>query len=122
MTRTAPWSKTILGQPYSKANSRRIVEVAGKIRSIKSKSALSYSQTFLMQCPILDPLFTDDLHIDIDIYYSNRKPDLDESLILDLLQGRVYKNDRQIKSKYIRWHLDKENPRSVISIRLLEDQ
>ena len=39
------------------------------------------------------------------IYYSSRRPDLDESLILDLMQGVIYKNDRQVKQKNIYWGL-----------------
>ena len=35
--------------------------------------------------------------------YASRRPDLDESLILDLLQGHVYENDRQVKEKHIFW-------------------
>ena len=43
----------------------------------------------------------------------------DESLILDLLQGRVFKNDRSIKSKYVEHGLDKEHPHTVIVISSL---
>ena len=39
-----------------------------------------------------------------------------ESLILDLLQGFAYENDRQVKEKHIYWGLDKENPRTQIKI------
>jgi len=48
------------------------------------------------------------------IYYKSRRPDLDESLILDLLQGKAYKNDRAVKIKYIEWGLDREVPRTYI--------
>ncbi len=58
-----------------------------------------------------------DIKATIDIWYKSRRPDLDESLILDLLQGYAYINDRQIKEKHIYWHLDKENPRAVILLR-----
>ena len=51
------------------------------------------------------------------IYYASRRPDLDESLVLDLLQGVTYLNDRQVKEKHIYWGLDKENPRCEISVR-----
>ena len=45
------------------------------------------------------------------IYYASRRPDLDESLILDLLQGLVYLNDRQVKERHVFWGLDKDKPR-----------
>jgi Holliday junction resolvase RusA-like endonuclease len=44
---------------------------------------------------------------------------LDESLILDLLQGLVYKNDRQVKERHTYWGLDPENPRAEIIIEQL---
>lgn len=50
------------------------------------------------------------------IHYASRRPDLDESLILDLMQDMIYVNDRQIKEKHIHWALDKEHPRTVITI------
>jgi hypothetical protein len=37
-------------------------------------------------------------------------------LILDLLQGVAYENDRQVKEKHIYWGLDKENPRCEIKV------
>lgn len=102
----------IYGEPASKANSRRWT---GKF-FIKSEKALKYSAGFRSQCPILDPLLEGDLCVTIHIYYASRRPDLDESLILDLMQGFFYENDRQIKQKHIYWHLDKENPRCQITV------
>jgi Holliday junction resolvase RusA-like endonuclease len=112
----------IHGEPSSKANSRRLVTIAGSPRFIKSKKALSYSKEFDFQCPVRKELFEEDLSIAIKIYYKTRRPDLDESLILDLLQGKIFKNDRSVKSKYIEHGLDKENPRSVIVISSLDNK
>ena len=109
----------ILGEPASKANSRRFVLIGGKPRFIKSKKALVYARDFDLQCPVRRNLFEEDLSIAIKIYYRTRRPDLDESLILDLLEGKVYKNDRSIKSKYVEHGLDKEHPHSVIVISSL---
>lgn len=106
----------IIGEPASKANSRRWT---GKF-FIKSEKALNYSKMFKEQCPVLDPLLEGDLHVDITIWYASRRPDLDESLILDLMQDCIYKNDRQIKSKYIRWGLDKHRPRTLIRVSPLD--
>ena len=101
---------TILGEPASKANSRRLVYMGGRPRFIKSKKALLYSRDFDLQCPV------------IKIYYKTRRPDLDESLILDLLEGKVFKNDRSIKSKYVIHGLDKEHSRSVIVVSSLGNE
>lgn len=106
----------ILGEPASKANSRRVVRYGGISRLIKSQKALTYSELFKQQVRPLDPLMTGDLVVTMNIFYSTRRPDLDESLILDLLQGVVYTNDRQVKEKHIYWGLDKENPRSEIIV------
>ena len=46
--------------------------------------------------------------------------DLDESLILDAMEGFIYKNDRQVKEKHIYWGLDKDNPRAEIEVSKIE--
>jgi len=114
-------SMTIFGEPCSKANSRRLVKSkTGSPMFIKSKKALSYVKSFHNQCKKCDPLITGDVSITIKIYYRSRRPDLDESLILDVMQGFVYKNDRQVKEKHVYWGgVDKENPRAEISVRHL---
>tara|TARA_R100001132_G_C3232993_1_gene66812 strand:+ start:187 stop:642 length:456 start_codon:yes stop_codon:yes gene_type:complete len=113
---------TIEGEPASKANSRRLVLIKGRLVPIKSKKAIEYSKAFEKQCPTLDSLYEEDLAIAIKVIYKSRRPDLDESLVLDLLQGKIYKNDRLIKLKWIEWGLDKEHPRTLIVVGLLEQQ
>jgi len=114
-------SLIIFGEPASKANSRRVVRFGGMSRLIKSKKALSYSDVFLQQCPVLPTLMTSDLRITLHIFYASRRPDLDESLILDLLQGRVYANDRQVKERHCYWGLDAENPRTEMIIEQIPE-
>lgn len=113
----------ILGEPVSKANSRRLVKSkTGRPLFIKSQKALDYCKSFAKQCKKITPLPENDLAVDIKIYYASRRPDLDESLILDCLQGFVYKNDRQVKEKHIVWGgVDKANPRAEICVRHLQD-
>ena len=112
---------TILGEATSKANSRKVVLIKGKIRVIKSQKALDYCKRFALQCPELDDPFDCDLFVEIHIYYASRRPDLDESLILDNMQNKIYKNDRQVKIKHIYWHLDKDNPRAEITVRPIQE-
>ena len=109
------------GEPASKANSRKIVSFGGRPAVIKSDKARKYERTFQSQCPRLDEMMEGDLTVCMRIFYASRRPDLDESLILDLMQGFIYKNDRQVKHKNIFWGLDKENPRSVIRVCPIED-
>lgn len=129
---------TILGEPASKANSREIVMISGKPSSIKSKKALGYERDALMQIPIFARQQLKCLvSVTMRIYYSTERPDLDESLILDILQDRfntvkigdvkvrelvqcgVYCNDRQVREKHIYHAIDKRNPRTTIEIRPL---
>tara|TARA_R110000824_G_scaffold37803_6_gene116076 strand:+ start:510 stop:971 length:462 start_codon:yes stop_codon:yes gene_type:complete len=112
----------IVGEPASKANSRRLVAIGGKPRFIKSKKALNYSKDFKKQCPTRKELFEEDVFVAIKIYYASRRPDLDASLILDLLQDYVYPNDRLVKGQYIEWGLDRKNPRSFIVVTTLDNK
>jgi len=107
----------IEGEPASKANSRRSVLIGGKPRFIKSKKALNYEKMFKDQIQFCKlNCFEGDVGVEIKIFYASRRPDLDESLILDLMQGFAYENDRQVKEKIIKWGLDKQNPRSEIRV------
>lgn len=110
----------IRGEPASKANSRKVVRIAGMSRLIKSQKALTYSQVFKSQAEPLKELIEDDVRVTMFIHYASRRPDLDESLILDLLQGVAYVNDRQVKEKHIYWHLDPSNPRTNIVVEQME--
>lgn len=109
----------IKGEPASKANSRRVVKFGSMSRLIKSQKALDYSEYFRKQITPITPLMSGDIKMHITIYYASRRPDLDESLILDLLQGLVYVNDRQVKERHTYWGLDPENPRAEIIIEQL---
>ena len=111
---------SIYGEPASKANSRRMVTIAGRARFIKSQKAIDYVAGFNKQCPKLDELLEGDVRVTMTIYYKNRRPDLDESVILDCLEGYAYKNDRQVKEKHIYHGLDKENPRAEITVEPIE--
>jgi Holliday junction resolvase RusA-like endonuclease len=106
---------TIFGEPASKANSRRLVTRGGKPMFIKSQKALDYAGAFKRQAPETVPMECD-VKVTMTIYYASRRPDLDESLVLDLLQGVAYLNDRQVKEKHICWALDKDLPRCEIMV------
>ena len=116
------WEATILGEPASKSNQRRIVRMGGKPRLIKSKKALAYAREFHLQAPrmpLREPILGDVL-LWCRIHYATRRPDLDESLIMDALQAaEIIGNDRQIKAKVVLWALDRENPRSEIKLACL---
>ena len=114
------WEATILGEPASKSNQRQIVRMGGKPRLIKSKKALGYAQHFSLQAPRTDQPIMDDVLMWCRIFYASRRPDLDESLIMDALQAaQIIGNDRQIKAKVVLWALDRANPRSEIKLACL---
>ena len=110
---------TVFGEPASKANSRQLVRLNNRPMFIKSKKARDYVSAFKLQCPKLAVLMEGDLVVHIKIYYASRRPDLDESVILDAMQGLIYENDRQVKEKHVYHGLDKDNPRSEIRIETL---
>ncbi len=113
---TREHSFSIAGEPASKANSRKIVMFGKRPAVIKSEKARAYLKAFEEQCQAIDPLFEKDVGVEMTIFYASRRPDLDESLILDAMQSRIYKNDRQVKEKIIRHGLDKESPRAEIRV------
>jgi Holliday junction resolvase RusA-like endonuclease len=130
---------TIYGEPASKANSREIVTIAGRPSVIKSKKAREYETNALRQIPptarvrMLGPVA-----VTIRVFYATERPDLDESVILDVLQDRfqsvkvgevkqrhlvqkgVYANDRQVREKHVYHAIDRLNPRAVIEVRPLQ--
>lgn len=113
-------SFVVLGEPASKANSRQLVRLNGRPAFIKSKKARDYVNAFQLQCKRAAPLLEGDLAVSIKIYYASRRPDLDESVILDCMQGFIYENDRQVKEKHIYHALDKANPRAEIRVEPLK--
>ena len=121
VTQLQALSQIIFGEPASKANSRRVVHYGGMSRLIKSAKALSYSDAFKQQCGKLPTLMTGDLRVTLHIFYASRRPDLDESLILDLMQGLIYENDRQVKERHCYWGLDPDNPRAEIIIERIPE-
>ena len=107
----------ILGEPASKANSRRIVNIRGRMVPIKSQKALDYVTSLRSQAAAqMSTMIEGDLRVEMMIHYASRRPDLDESVILDALQGIAYDNDRQVKQRMTYWGLDKDMPRAVIRI------
>lgn len=115
-------SIVIHGEPASKSNSRMLVTIKGRPAFIKSKKARDYVKAFNEQCEAIDPLIECDVSVTMTVYYKSRRPDLDESVVLDCMQDKIYKNDRQVKEKHIFWGLDKENPRCEIEVEEIESK
>ena len=121
----------IYGEPASKANSRQIVTINGRPASIKSKKARDYENSALKQIPFeAKQNLEGEVSVTLHVYYASERPDLDESVILDVLQAKfetsglrkictrrgVYLNDRQVREKHIYHHIDRLNPRTLIEV------
>lgn len=120
---TRRWHGIIVGEPASKANSRQIVKIGGKLRVIKSLKARRYVSDVARQ---VEPLSEDKqlrapIRMTAHVFYASERPDLDPSLILDALQGRVYANDRAVREMHLFHHIDRENPRAELTLCEIED-
>lgn len=137
---------TILGEPASKANSRKIVTIKGRPSSIKSDKARNYERDALKQIPPAARLRIEGpVRVTLRIFYASARPDLDESVVLDVLQDRwarcepyvdangdtqtrhcvqcgVYRNDRQVHEKHVYHGIDKRNPRTEVLVEPLQAQ
>lgn len=132
---------TILGEPASKANSRRIATIAGHSSLIKSEKALNFERDALKQIPpVARVQLQGPLRVTLRIFYASYRPDLDESIVLDVLQDRfktvgkgdakkrvlvqkgVYLNDRQVHEKHVYHGIDRANPRTEVLIEALQAQ
>jgi Holliday junction resolvase RusA-like endonuclease len=110
------WSGIIFGEPASKANSRKLVHIKGRSAFIKSDKARGYAADVARQVRPLKPLLEGNLKFTATLFYASHRPDLDPSIILDALQGRVYLNDRQIRVIHVTHAIDKRNLRAEIDI------
>lgn len=131
----------ILGEPASKANSRKPAEVgkSGAKRTIwiKSDKARAYEEDALRQIPSwARQRLEGPVKMTLRIYYCTEASDLDESLVLDVLQDRykkmgdkriliqpgVYRNDRQVRERHVHHGIDRANPRVELEIEPRDPQ
>lgn len=142
----------IQGEAASKANSRKLVTFGDRPAFIKSQKARDYERTAALQIPHdARVMMTGPVRVTMRIFYASQRPDLDESVILDVLQARfkrvkgplvkiaegeyahegserkliargVFVNDRQVREKHIFHAIDKSNPRAEIEVEALEPQ
>ena len=110
------WRGIIYGEAASKANSRKLVTIKGRPAFIKSDKARGYAADVARQVRPIAPLLEGNLKFTATLFYASRRPDLDPSVLLDALQGRVFKNDRQIRVIHVTHAIDKRNPRAEILI------
>jgi Holliday junction resolvase RusA-like endonuclease len=137
---------TLFGEAASKANSRMLVMLGDRPASIKSKKARTFEHDAVRQIPTwARQRLVGPVRVTLRIFYTSERPDLDESVVLDVLQDRwsrekvdkltgqvyvpralvqagVYRNDRQVREKHIYWGLDRVNPRVEIVVEPVHAQ
>ena len=130
----------ILGEPASKGNSRELVTFGrgenARPALIKSEKARNYERDALKQIPPAARLRLEGpVRVTLRIFYASERPDLDESVVLDVLQDRykkdkqsgervliqngVYRNDRQVREKHVYHAIDRANPRAEIEVETM---
>lgn len=127
----------ILLEPASKANSRKIVIIGGRPKVIKSQKARDYERDAVLQIPAsAKVMFACPVRVTMTIFYASERPDLDESVVLDVLQAKtkgsgkdrkvlrrgVYFNDRQVREKHVFHAIDRLRPRAEIVVEPLIEQ
>jgi Holliday junction resolvase RusA-like endonuclease len=113
------WRAVITGNLVSKSNSRRLVHHGGIPRFVKSEAALAWTHSALQQLLGKKPPkpIEGDVWLDAAVYYSSRRPDLDVSLLQDVLQAAgIIKNDRQIVRLTADKLVDPANPRVLVAV------
>lgn len=135
---------TIFGEPASKANQRKLVSFGDRPALIKSDKARAYERSALQQIPPKARVRLEGpLRVTLRIWYATERPDLDESVILDVLQDQwfrpkrgdgvvqqerilgqpgVYRNDRQVREKHVFHGIDRKNPRTEVIVEPLQAQ
>ncbi len=114
--------QTIYSQPPSKANSYKIISVAGHHRLGKTDAMRRYEENFFMQCSLRRKMISTRFKMTVDVYFKSDLPDLDNSLkiLLDCLQAcGAIKNDRLCAEIHARKLIDKKNPRVEFEIEEL---
>lgn len=128
-------SLTILGEPCSKANSRMIVRFGDRPASIKSAKARGYEESAQAQIPAsARVMLTGPVRATLRLFYASERPDLDPSVVLDVLQAKrakhsseyvrhgVYVNDRQVRELHVYHAVDRGNPRAEIEVEPMTAQ
>ncbi|MCM1484060.1 MAG: RusA family crossover junction endodeoxyribonuclease [Muribaculaceae bacterium] len=114
--------QTILGQPPSKSNTYRIIELYGRRTLGKTPALERYEMDFFRQCSLRGAGISRRFRLTVDVFFGSDRPDLDNSLkvILDCLQAcRAIKNDRLCSEIHARKFTDKKNPRIEFAIEEL---
>lgn len=109
----------IYGNPPSKSNCYKVITIRGHGSLGKTPLLKKYEESFFMQCSLRNANISTRFRLDVMVFYSSDRPDLDNALkiILDCLQrcGAI-KNDRLCAEIHAHKLIDKNNPRIEFTI------
>lgn len=114
-----PYIQTIIGKIPSKSNCYKIVTTNGHASLSKQPALKQYEKDFYLQNKFRGIDITGFFKLDVDVFYENMRPDLDNcfKVLLDCLQAcHTIKNDRQCVEIHARKLIDKNNPRITFSL------
>ena len=79
----------IRGKIPSKSNCYKIITINGHSSLAKQKALKEYEKSFFLQCSIRGEMISDYFRLNLDVFYENMRPDLDNSfkILLDSLQS-----------------------------------
>ena len=113
----------IRGKIPSKSNCYKIITINGHSSLAKQKALKEYEKSFFLQCSIRGEMISNYFRLNLDVFYENMRPDLDNSfkILLDSLQCcKAIKNDRYCVEIHARKLIDNENPRIEFTIEEIE--
>lgn len=104
--------------PYPPSMNRYWRHYQGK--TVISTEARNYKQQVgMMALAAHVSPFSGNVAVTIDLYRPAKRGDLDNfaKVLLDSMQGYLFKNDNQVVDLHLRRHDDKKNPRVVIEVK-----
>lgn len=112
----------IKGDVPSKSNCYKVITLHGHGSLAKQRILKEYEEKFYLQCPLRGMNLEKFFKLEVDIFYSSNRKDLDNGfkILLDCLQkcGAI-KNDRQCVEIHARKLVDKDNPRIEFTLEEL---
>lgn len=107
--------QVIRGQVPSKSNCYKVITIKGHGSLAKQANLKAYEKSFYLQCNIYrDKNIKGLFGLEIDVFNSSQRPDLDNAfkVVLDCLQNcKAIENDRNCVEIIARKFVDKDNPR-----------
>lgn len=109
----------VFGKIPSKSNCYKIITIDGHSSMAKQSALKEYEKNFYLQNGLRGKNISSFFKLDVDVYYENMRPDLDNcfKVLLDCLQSdKTIKNDRYCVEIHARKLIDKRNPRIEFKI------